>query len=69
MSTYEIENLIEELKKCLQHAKDASDSFEYYRLCEELRLAQSALSVSLKTGKALPLVSATSVTSGTLSFA
>jgi hypothetical protein len=69
MATYEIENLIEELKNCLQHAKDASDSFEYYRLCEELRLAQSALSVSLKTGRYLPLVSATSVAPGSLSFA
>jgi hypothetical protein len=68
MSTREIENLIETLRECLQHAKDAGDSFEYYRLCEELRLAQSALVTNLKTsGKTAPLTPP--VTVGFLSFA
>jgi hypothetical protein len=69
MSVIEIENLIETLRECLQHAKDAGDSFEYYRLCEELRLAQSALVTSLKTTGKTAAFGNFSLSANSLSFA
>lgn len=43
MSRNQIESLISTICQLIQKARNSNDSCEYYRLCEELRLAQAAL--------------------------
>lgn len=43
MSRNQLESLITTIRQLLQKARSTDDSCEYYRLCEELRLAQAAL--------------------------
>ena len=40
----ELEELIATIRVFIQHAQTSGDVFEYYRLCEELRLAEAARS-------------------------
>jgi hypothetical protein len=47
MSTNQIESLVTTLRQLIQKARSNGDSCEYYRLCEELRLAEAALNARL----------------------
>ncbi len=38
----EVEELIADIQLFITHARNDGDAFEYYRLCEELRLAEAA---------------------------
>lgn len=38
----ELEELIADIREFMQHAQNSGDAFEYYRLGEELRLAEAA---------------------------
>jgi len=38
----EVEELIADIHLFIMHARNNGDAFEYYRLCEELRLAEAA---------------------------
>ena len=42
-SCAELEELIADIRLFMQHARTDGDAFEYYRLCEELKLAEAAL--------------------------
>lgn len=46
MSKRELENLINTLQQFIQHARTSGDAFEYFRLWEEVRLAEAALANS-----------------------
>lgn len=47
MSTNQLESLISTIRQLIQKARNSGDSCEYYRLCEELRLAEAALNARL----------------------
>lgn len=47
MSRNQIESLIATIRQLIQKARSTDDSCEYYRLCEELWMAEAALNARL----------------------
>ncbi len=43
MSNNQLESLISTIRQLIQKARSNNDGCEYYRLCEELRMAEAAL--------------------------
>ena len=56
MSKRELEELVVTIRQFVSRARKQNDAFEYYRLCEELKLAQAALAAfSSGTGTLSPV--------------
>ncbi len=61
MTTHDLENLVATLSQYIRKAQNNGDSFEYFRLWEELKMARAALNSANMQSKHTSLLQASAL--------
>jgi hypothetical protein len=61
MTTYDLENLVATLSQYIRKAQNNGDSFEYFRLGEELKMVNAALNSVRSQSKHTSLLQASAI--------